>query len=141
MVLVAVGDEDRPKVLATLDDVADVRDHKVDAEHILGRKHESAIDGDDVVAVLEQHHVLADFAEPAERDHAQLFAGHGPPTGAASAATPLPSVVRLRRAPPPRASRPQAASREGAPAPESGLLAAYHHAASSRGTPEASGNP
>ena len=71
VVLVAVRDEDRAQVLAVLDDVADVRDDEVDAEHVLGREHEAAVDGDDVVAVLEQHHVLADLAETAERDDAK----------------------------------------------------------------------
>ena len=71
MVFVPVRDEDRPEVLAAIENVADVRNHKVDAEHVLGREHEPAIDGDHVVLVLEEHHVLADLAETAKRDDAQ----------------------------------------------------------------------
>ena len=70
MVLVAVRDEDRLELLAVLLDVANVRDHEVDAEHLLVREHEARVDGDHVVAVLEQHHVLADLTETAEGDYA-----------------------------------------------------------------------
>ena len=52
-------------------DVADVRDDEVDAEHLLFGEHEAGVDGDHVVAVLEQHHVLADLAETAEGDDAK----------------------------------------------------------------------
>ncbi len=72
VVLVAVGEEDRLELLAVLFDVSNVRDHEVDAEHLLLREHEAGIDGDHVVAVLEQHHVLADLSQTAKRDNAQL---------------------------------------------------------------------
>src|ERR671910_775900 len=41
---------------------------EVDAEHLLVGEHESTVDDDDVVAILEDVHVLADLAHPAERD-------------------------------------------------------------------------
>ena len=68
MVLVGVGDEERLDVLAALLEVGDVGDDEVDPEHLLVGEHQAAVDHDDVVAVLEHVHVLADLAHPAERD-------------------------------------------------------------------------
>ena len=71
VVLVGVGDEERLDLGAVLLEVGDVGDDEVDAEHLLVREHESAVDDDDVVAVLEDVHVLADLPHPAERDDAE----------------------------------------------------------------------
>ena len=71
VVLVGVGDEERPHVLAALLEIGDVGDDEVDAEHLLVGEHEAAVDDDDVVAVLEHVHVLADLPHPAERDDAE----------------------------------------------------------------------
>src|SRR5581483_634403 len=106
---VPVRDEDRAQVLPVVDDVAHVRDHQVDPEHVLGREHEPAVDGDDVVAVLEEHHVLADLAETAEGDHAQPVVAHLPPRAAAFAALPGPPPAR------PRPARVPAPLRDAAP--------------------------
>src|SRR3954451_4170757 len=71
MVLVGVRDEERPDVLLLVAEVRDVRDDEVDPEHLFVREHEPAVDDDDVVAVLEDVHVLADLPHPAERDDAE----------------------------------------------------------------------
>ena len=71
VVLVGVGDQERLDVGAALLEVGDVGDDEVDAEHLLVGEHEPAVDDDDVVAVLEDVHVLADLAHPAERDDAE----------------------------------------------------------------------
>ena len=63
-----MGDEERLDVGAALLEVGDVGDDEVDAEHLLVGEHQAAVDDDDVVAVLEHVHVLADLAHPAERD-------------------------------------------------------------------------
>ncbi len=44
---------------------------EVDAVHLLVGEHEPAVDDDDVVAVFEDVHVLADLPHPAERDDAE----------------------------------------------------------------------
>jgi hypothetical protein len=72
--------KNRVQLLALVDDVADVGDHKVDAEHVLGGEHEAAVYGDAVVAVLEQHHVLADLTETAEGDDAKQGFSHKAPS-------------------------------------------------------------
>ena len=71
VVLVGVGDEERLDVGLALLEVGDVGDDEVDAEHLLVGEHEPAVDDDDVVAVLEHVHVLADLADAAERDDAE----------------------------------------------------------------------
>ena len=79
VVLVGVGDEEGPDVGPAFLEVGDVGDDEVDAEHLLVGEHQAAVDDDDVVAVLEDVHVLADLAHPAERDDAERlgFTGHG----------------------------------------------------------------
>ena len=79
MVLVAVREEDRAKALLALKYVAYLRDHEIDPQHLLFGEHEAGVHGDDRVAVLEQHHVLADLAETAQGNDPQLFTCHGSP--------------------------------------------------------------
>ena len=71
VVLVGVGDEERLDVGAALLEVGDVGDDEVDAEHLLVGEHQAAVDDDDLVAVFEDVHVLADLAHPAERDDSE----------------------------------------------------------------------
>ena len=71
VVLVGVGDEEGLDALALVPQVGDVGHHEVDAEHLLVGEHQAAVDDDDLVAELEDRHVLADLADAAERDDAQ----------------------------------------------------------------------
>ena len=71
VVLVGMGDEERLDVGAALLEIGDVGDDEVDAEHLLVGEHQAAVDHDDLVAVFEDVHVLADLAYPAERDDAE----------------------------------------------------------------------
>ena len=60
--------EDHGAHLAALE-VPEVREDQVDAEVLVTRERQPGIDDDRLVAELEDGHVLADLAEPAERDH------------------------------------------------------------------------
>jgi hypothetical protein len=91
VVLVGMGDQERPDLVAVLLEIADVGDDEVDAEHLLVGEHEAAIDDDDVVAVLEHVHVLADLPHPAKRDDAERLLGLGSWAGHSV------SCVRVRR--------------------------------------------
>src|SRR6266511_5019635 len=77
VVLVCVGDQEGPDVGPAFLEIGDVGDDEVDVEHLLVREHEPAIDHDDVVAVLEDVHVLADLANPAEGDDSKRRAAVG----------------------------------------------------------------
>ena len=57
-------------VLPPRQEVGEVGDDVVHPGHLVVREHEPAVDGQEVVAGLEQHHVEADLAEAAQRDHA-----------------------------------------------------------------------
>src|SRR5436305_1960922 len=67
-----VGNDDAAHLVAALFQVGDVGDDQVDAQHRLLGEHEAAVDHDDVVAVLEGHHILADLFKAAQRDGAQF---------------------------------------------------------------------
>ena len=71
VILVAVGDQESANLVAVLPQVGDVGNDEVDAVHGLIGEHESAVDHDDVVAVLEDVHVLADFPYASEGDYAE----------------------------------------------------------------------
>src|SRR5437879_7218712 len=71
VVLVGMGQHDRLEPFPEAADVAEIGDRDVDAEHALVREHDAAVDRDRRLAVLEDEHVEADLAEPAERDHAE----------------------------------------------------------------------
>src|SRR3990172_2673869 len=82
-----MGDEEGLDVGLLVPEIGDVGDDEIDAEHLLVGEHQAAVDDDDVVAVLEDEHVLADLAHPAERDDPEgraarqwcLLSGHGGP--------------------------------------------------------------
>jgi hypothetical protein len=70
----AMRDEKAAELVGVLLDITYVRDHQVDAQHLLFGKHEAAIDRDHVLAELEEQHVAADLSETAEGDYAQGMA-------------------------------------------------------------------
>ena len=71
VILVRVGQHDGEH--RAVDEVRDVREDEVDAEVLVAREREARVDHDPLVADLEHGHVLADLAEPAERDDAQCL--------------------------------------------------------------------
>ena len=70
VVLVAVRQHHRLEGRPPLGEVGEVGDHVVDARHLVVGEEEAAVDGDDVLTRLHQHHVEPDLAQPAERDQA-----------------------------------------------------------------------
>ena len=71
MVFVAVGQEEAEDFLLALRQVGHIRQHQVDAEHLLFGEHQAGIDDDDVFVVLQGHHVASDLAQSPERDGTQ----------------------------------------------------------------------
>jgi hypothetical protein len=76
MVFMPVGDDDAAQLGFMFKQVADIGYEKVDAEHLILGEHHAGIDNDDVVAVLDGHHVLADLTESAEGYYLKLVTGH-----------------------------------------------------------------
>ena len=52
-------------------EVPEVRQDEVDAEVLVAREGQAGVDDDDVLAQLEDGHVLTDLAKPAEGDDAE----------------------------------------------------------------------
>ena len=73
VIFVAVREHDALDAVTVLQEIGDVRDDEVDAEHVLRREHQSCVDDEDVVAEAKNRHVLADFPESAQGDDLQLF--------------------------------------------------------------------
>ncbi len=76
VVLVPVGEDDRLDVVHPVAQVGEVGKDEVDPEHLGGREHQAGVDDDDAACVLDHGHVLADLAQPSERQHTKLVGGH-----------------------------------------------------------------
>ena len=68
MILVAVREDDRVEDVGVLCDVAEVGEHEVDSEQLRAWEREAGVEQDHAPAVLEDGHVLAHLAQPAQRD-------------------------------------------------------------------------
>ncbi len=68
MVFMTVGDNNAPYFFLSFHDITQVGNHQVDTEHFFFGKHESGVNDDDIVFILQHHHVLAYFTQSAERD-------------------------------------------------------------------------
>ena len=78
MVLVAVGDDEALQLLPVLLQIGHVRDHHVDARHIVVREGKAAVDDHDVLSVFQERHILSDLAQSPQGDELQfgLFLSH-----------------------------------------------------------------
>ncbi len=76
VVLMAVREEDPDNVPTFLQQVGDVGQHEVDAEHVVLREHEARVDDEDLVLPLQGPHVDADLAEAAQRQVAESTLRH-----------------------------------------------------------------
>ena len=77
VVLVAVGDDVAAQLVQVALEVGRVRDNEVYAEHIIVRECYAAVDYNDVAAVLDNGHVLADLVQTAKRYDLQFFFHNG----------------------------------------------------------------
>src|SRR5512147_161552 len=68
MVLVSVGQDHAADAGLVFDEVGEVGDHDVDAEHLCVGEHEARVDHHDVVAAFEHGHVEPDLAHAAQGD-------------------------------------------------------------------------
>ena len=75
VVLVRVGEHDRLDVVGSVAQVGEVRQDEVDAELIRRREHQPGVDDDDPAVELDDHHVLADLTEPAQRKDSKRARG------------------------------------------------------------------
>ena len=76
VVFVAVGDYYATDPGGIFDKVGDVRDNQVYAWQVLSWKLDAGIDDENVLAVLQRQHVLADLTYSAEGDDFERWSGH-----------------------------------------------------------------
>ena len=69
MVFVAVRKDYRPEAVSVFEHVRNIGDNQVDSEHVVFGEHESRVNHNHFVAVADNCHVLADFAQTAERNN------------------------------------------------------------------------
>ena len=75
VVLVAVGQDDRPDLVLVLQEVTEIRDHDVDAVDLLLGEHEPGVDDDRLAAVTVFAAVDAELSQAAERDDLDGLSG------------------------------------------------------------------
>ena len=73
VILVSVGDEIAAQLLVVALEVGGIRDDQIHAQHVVVRKRQTAVDDDDVVAVFDHGHVLADLIQTAQGYNLQFF--------------------------------------------------------------------
>ena len=76
VVLVAVGQEDSEHLAVFLQEVRDIGQDQVDAQHVLLGKHQPGVDDQDLLLPLERPHVDPDLAQTAEREVPEWLSGH-----------------------------------------------------------------
>ena len=65
MILMAVGDQKSPELFRVLFQIGHIRDHQIDARHIVVWEDQAAIHHHHVLAVFDHGEVLADLPYPA----------------------------------------------------------------------------
>ena len=75
VVLVAVGEHDGVDAVQPVPDPGEVGEDQVDAGLVLLGEEHPAVDDEQPAGVLEDGHVAADLAQPAQRDHTQSLGG------------------------------------------------------------------
>ena len=72
MILVAVSDEDTTNLVSVFHKVGYVGNNQVDTQHLIIGEAEAGIDYDNVIAIFNGRHILADLLQTAEGDNAKL---------------------------------------------------------------------
>ncbi len=70
MVLMAVCNDDGPYLILALKHIVHVGDDDVDAQHVAFGEHQAAVDDQQFLVVLKDHHVFPDLTDAAEGDNA-----------------------------------------------------------------------
>src|SRR6266545_2919516 len=71
VILVPMCDDEGADVVFVVAQVAEVRQHEVDAEVLVTREGKAGVDHDDALVGFHDHHVLPDLAQAAERDQSR----------------------------------------------------------------------
>ena len=72
MVLMPVGEKNAAHLFFVLFQIGYIRDHKIDAGHLLIRESHAAIHNDNIVSVFDCRDIFSDFTDSPERNHLKL---------------------------------------------------------------------
>ena len=73
MILMAVREHDGLDLVAVLEEIRDIRNHEIDAEHILLGEHQAGINEQDLILIADDRHILANLSQTAERNDLQFL--------------------------------------------------------------------
>src|SRR5438552_1944072 len=73
MIFMSMGNKNAVNALLFIHEIAGIGDNKIDSKHFIVGEHQPAINNDDIVAVLNNHHVLSDFPQASKRDKSNIF--------------------------------------------------------------------
>src|SRR3990172_8160529 len=68
--------DDAADLVSLLEKVSEIGDDVIDPQHVVLGEHDTGVDDQDVLSVLDGHHVLADLPQPPEGDQSKCFACH-----------------------------------------------------------------
>ena len=68
MILMAVRQHNGLDLVTVLDEIADIRDDEIDAEHVFIREHQSRIDDENLIIHADDGHILADLPQASKGD-------------------------------------------------------------------------
>src|SRR5437764_15114643 len=77
MVFMSMRDEDTTYTLLLIREIARIRDNQIDSKHFIIGEHHSDINHDQIVAVLDDHHIFSDLTQSSERDESNFFCCQG----------------------------------------------------------------
>ena len=72
MIFVAMGDDNRLDTMFVVFEIFGIRYYKINSEHLLLGKHYTRVNNNQIVAILNDHHIFADLAQTAQRDKPKL---------------------------------------------------------------------
>ena len=70
VIFVPVREEQAADAVLVFDEIGDVRDHKIDAQHILFGEDRAAVHNDHIVAIFDSGNIFSKFIHTAQRDDA-----------------------------------------------------------------------
>ncbi len=69
VVFMGMGQNDSQNFGFVLPDIIHVRNNKINTQHVVFGKHQARVNNDKAVDILNDHHIEANFSQPAQRDN------------------------------------------------------------------------
>ena len=73
MVLMPMREDDSLDLFAILNQIRDVRNHKVNAQHVIFGEHQSCVNQQNLIVHTNDRHIFADLPQAAQRNDLQFL--------------------------------------------------------------------